>query len=221
MHSSRTLCLAGAGMSIAATLSLSGCAKGHESRYEASASTVAALEPSGWVPEPTLSGAESAVGGEVEPAACRDLFRTLDRRNEGDAVSGFHSTEGESYLLIRDWSARKTERGLSNAVLNAARACPKMKMACDSAELSYSTKVIGVKRGNTRLMLTARDESGEIVVQILISATTYRGTSEGRPLSGKQSRNRLTRVMNSHQIGPREEHALSVVSIPETGLRHP
>lgn len=43
------------------------------------------LRRSGWVEEPVLSGAESTLGA-VSPAACENLFRTLDRRVKEDTV---------------------------------------------------------------------------------------------------------------------------------------
>ncbi|MFC4467723.1 hypothetical protein ACFPH6_24875 [Streptomyces xiangluensis] len=150
-----------------------------------------ALEETGWKEEATLSGAESEISSVSPP--CEQLFRLLDRNDGKDTVSGFRNEERDSYLLIRDWPAG---RNLPGAVLDAAKACPRMEMGYDSTLLVYTVKIVGEQRHETRLLLSVREDAGEKVTEMLVSASTGQGE------------NRLIRVMNPTGItGPEEDAA--------------
>ncbi|MGW6457619.1 hypothetical protein ACWF94_17165 [Streptomyces sp. NPDC055078] len=151
------------------------------------AGTADRLAKEGWAKEPILQGAESTLG-EVSPAACRPLVTVLDRRDPSDEVTGFRHKERRSYLLIREFDGTA---GLPKTVLDAAGACPAMKMGYDSTALAYTVGVVAREEHETRLLLTAR-ESGNIVTQMLVSA------------SEKDGKQRLTRVMRPEGVGDAE-----------------
>lgn len=145
------------------------------------------LEGAGWDKEPVINGAESTLG-QVSPTACQALVEVLDRRDPQDEVTGFRHEKRQSYLLIRRFTGAA---GLPGRVLEAARACPAMKMGYDSTTLAYTVTVVAKDKRETRLLLTAK-ESGGPLTEMLVSA------------SEKDGRRLLIRVMRPEGIGDTE-----------------
>ncbi|MEC4019848.1 hypothetical protein [Streptomyces sp. H27-D2] len=156
------------------------------------------LEKTGWKPESTLAGAESETG-DIAPRACRRLLTVLNRQDDSDDLSGYRHARRESYLLIREWRQERPspDRRSLRAV---ARACPRMTMSYGPTRLDYSIKITKGEAADTRVRLTAREETGEKVTSMVV-ADLVNG-----------SRHRLIRAMNEAALGRTEHDAIDLIA---------
>ncbi|QKV95208.1 hypothetical protein HUT19_28610 [Streptomyces sp. NA02950] len=145
-----------------------------------------------------IDGAESEIR-DIHPAACRNLFETLDRSYGGRAGSlGFRHAKTGAYLLVIKRPDLGASRRPSERLRDAAMSCPRLVMAYDSTTLVYDVTVDDARPGRAGIRLRGVEQGGEPVIDMLV-------VGKDTATSG-----RLIRVMTPARIGKVERRAVDV-----------
>lgn len=162
------------------------------------------LKDAGWVKDPVADEDQPSVSG-ISPNSCRRLYDLLgDQQRKPDMTAGF-SDSGKSLLWVKAWS-QKGGGPDPTTMRREAERCPTMRMKYESATIVYAIRVDQASPRTTVLHLTATDDSGARVSDMLVAGA----------LKGMESR--FIRLVNSRRLTAAERRAFMTSVRYETSL---
>lgn len=151
------------------------------------------LSDLGWVATPYISGADPTIE-VIDSGACQDLYGVLSATDKNEPEASFNHSDSGSYLFIKRFPPPSDDPFDSRTFLAntqaLASACPEFQMDYGSATLTYKVSLADAHRESLRLGLTASDDRGESVADMLLVLQSC----------GYRNGLWVTRVLNSQSL---------------------